>query len=167
MAAASPPNASRAEALAYVEEQDLVELLNQALTQVVKERAPNGAARIAELLKKAAHRERLLRVVDCPDRVATERLDRRTPGESGLGILRILEDENLKSRFLHTTFHTRTHYHGTLHIHTVSWAISFGAHALLETADSTRPALSSRPPSPPRSRRSGAPAARAADSRVH
>ena len=54
MAAASPPNASRAEALAYVEEQDLVELLNQALTQVVKERAPNGAARIAELLKKAA-----------------------------------------------------------------------------------------------------------------
>ena len=68
MAAASPPNASRAEALAYVEEQDLVELLNQALTQVVKERAPNGAARIAELLKKAAHRERSLLVADCPDR---------------------------------------------------------------------------------------------------
>ena len=73
MAAASPPNASRAEALAYVEEQDLVELLNQALTQVVKERAPNGAARIAELLKKAAH-------PDEPERGAGRRAkDARVP----------------------------------------------------------------------------------------
>ena len=38
MAAASPPNASRAEALAYVEEQDLVELLNHGVGRCRRER---------------------------------------------------------------------------------------------------------------------------------
>ena len=41
-------------ATAYVEEQQLHSLLQGCLAQVVNERAPNGAQRMAELIKKAA-----------------------------------------------------------------------------------------------------------------
>lgn len=45
---------TKAEAQAYLDHQNLPAMLNECLNQVVKERAPDAAARFAELLAKAA-----------------------------------------------------------------------------------------------------------------
>ena len=54
---------TKAEASAYLAEQDLQAVLSAALNQVVVERAPNGIAYIANILQKVAHeRENTLKM---------------------------------------------------------------------------------------------------------